>query len=315
MSIQTRWILCALSCALAACGEAPRPVPAEWAQREAVAGQPLPVPTVWLNGDPEARYTHNIKLPDSVPKPVPFDFKAAERKAWWPGSESVGIQYLRHLCATEAGEWVFKKVDAQEAIYQARPVYQLPPHTDFSQVEAPSATWSGPAWEYRNDQRFAGAFLLGGPLLYDVVEEPKRSLTYQEKIREAYVQIRQPASSGKTEFEPKTVSGISKPTAKFGATWREAVHANDRQLGIHGIETIIYELATADVLAVRRNFYLLHLSSQKLPRGCGRLTWSRVFHERPGDVARFSVPTLGQPTSYEKPRAPQSTLKANDLSN
>lgn len=55
---------------------------------------------VWLNGDPEARYTHNIKLPDSVPKPVPFDFKAAERKARWQGSESGGIQYLRHLCAT-----------------------------------------------------------------------------------------------------------------------------------------------------------------------------------------------------------------------
>ena len=314
MNIRPLFAPAVLGMLLAACGEAPRPIPPEWAQREAVAGQPLPVPTVWLNGDPEARYTHNIKLPDSMPKPVPFDFKAAERKAWWPGSESVGIQYLRHLCATESGEWVFKKVAAQEVIYNARPLIQLPPYQDYSLLESPAAAWSSLPWDWRNEKRFAGAFLLGPPHLYDAVEEPRRELAYQAGISSRYISIRHLSNGGNEPRVNRMVQGIERPTAQYAVTWRGTVRSHDRESGINGIELIVYDRKTGEILAVRRNFFFLFEGSKKLPRACGKLTWSSQFHERSSDVSTYSVPTKSLPDTYTTPRSHASSLSSNALS-
>ncbi|MDO9015072.1 MAG: hypothetical protein Q7U84_09930, partial [Polynucleobacter sp.] len=55
-----------------ACGES-IPPPPDLGPREAVAGQLLPVPSAWLT-EPEARYAHNIKLPNTVSTNTPFNF-------------------------------------------------------------------------------------------------------------------------------------------------------------------------------------------------------------------------------------------------
>ena len=226
MNIRPLFAPAVLGLLLAACGEAPRPLPTEWAQRETVAGQPLPVPTVWLNGDPEARYTHNIKLPDSVPKPVPFDFKAAERKAWWPGSESVGIQYLRHLCATEAGEWTFKKVPSQISIYQARPLFQPDANKGYELHESPLAAWSSPPWDWRDRREAAGAFLIRpGPMLFETVEEPRRPLVYQQAIHTPYIRIQH------IQGEEISINPSEKLISRFGISWRGTARERDRELG------------------------------------------------------------------------------------
>jgi len=48
-------------------------------------------------------YAQALTLPDSVPKPVPFDFSKAKLKALWPGNPSVSDQYFEHLCNTGRG--------------------------------------------------------------------------------------------------------------------------------------------------------------------------------------------------------------------
>ena len=98
-----------------------------WEHFVPVAGQPLPVPQQWLQ-DSEAKIAHSLKLPDSVPKPVPFDFSKAHRKSWLPGTPKQSVQYFNHLCSTEAGEWIFRKVQNVEGFYFARP--QGEPTTD-----------------------------------------------------------------------------------------------------------------------------------------------------------------------------------------
>ena len=110
-----------------------------WEHFVPVAGQPLPVPQQWLQ-DPEAKIAHSLKLPDSVPKPVPFDFSKAYRKSWLPGTPKQSVQYFNHLCSTEAGEWIFRKVQNVEGFYFARP--QDEPTTDtMTDPYGPEMPW------------------------------------------------------------------------------------------------------------------------------------------------------------------------------
>jgi len=63
-------------------------------------GQAFPVPQEWLT-DEEARIAHSLRLPDAVPRPVPYDFSQPlwERK-WFGAHDKQAVRYWRHLCAT-----------------------------------------------------------------------------------------------------------------------------------------------------------------------------------------------------------------------
>ncbi|NJD05285.1 MAG: hypothetical protein FIA97_02165, partial [Methylococcaceae bacterium] len=63
-------------------------------------------------------FAHSIKLPDSLPKPVPFNFL----RYWYLDHGRVSYEYFQHLCNTEAGEYIFKTVDKVEGLYQMRPM-------------------------------------------------------------------------------------------------------------------------------------------------------------------------------------------------
>lgn len=96
------------ACATGNCANASDYTPVKWTRFVQVEGQSEPIPEQWLQ-DPEAKIAHSLKLPDSVPKPVPFDFSKAYRKSWLPGTPKQSVQYFNHLCSTEAGEWIFRK--------------------------------------------------------------------------------------------------------------------------------------------------------------------------------------------------------------
>ena len=74
----TRTLLIAVSILLVACGEEVKSTavvtPESWRNLVKTDGQFYPVPAAWLS-TPEGRIAHNLKLPDILPKPVPFDFE------------------------------------------------------------------------------------------------------------------------------------------------------------------------------------------------------------------------------------------------
>lgn len=242
-------------------------VPPGWKHLVKTKGQYYPIPAEWLSTE-EARITHDLVLPDSIPKPVPFDFDAADGPWFWPKSDrDVARAYFRHLCKTEAGEWILETHKDVEGFYFARPVGQLTERyvSDLYKVEAPFVeyefTWMGD----RTSDR-AGYFVNPPFRNYSYMEEPKRKTEWQSQIREKYVLLHAPPShweiddggrvkgyelAGKVEFE-----GIEYPSSKYAFTWRGITRPRDRELRIAGGELIIYERESKRVIAVSRTFQL-----------------------------------------------------------
>lgn len=139
----TRTLFMASFILLAACGREEKSsvvaVPESWRNMVKTDGQFYPVPAAWLS-TPEGRIAHNLKLPDILPKPVPFDFEKAKEMVSENKTKRVSLMYFDHLCATEAGEWIFKKVENVEGLYFARPINQ-PTDQYLGDLYGPEAPW------------------------------------------------------------------------------------------------------------------------------------------------------------------------------
>ncbi len=280
--------------------------PVKWTRFVPVQGQPEPVPEQWLQ-DVEAKTTHHLKLPDAVPKPVPFDFGNAWWRAWLPGTPKVAVQYFDHLCKTEAGEWVFKTVEKVEGLYFARP--QGMPTTDtMTDPYGPEMPWIQRIFMLLGDDKplDQAGWLIQPPLFnYRFVEQPHRDVRWQSHIKEPYVRLFGytrgvfvkpgqvvPAWNEKT---PMQVIGIPALTARYGYTWRGLRRLRDREHGIAGGEVLIYDLQTKEVLAVRRQF----LIAGRNPRGEGKAMWEvaarcpqlPAYHDS-GEFTQFAFDVL-----------------------
>lgn len=254
--------------------------PVQWTEFVKVQGQSEPVPAQWLQ-DEEARIAHSLVLPDSVPKPVPFNFAAATSTGWLPGVASERLQYFNHLCSTEAGEWIFKKVQNVEGFYFARP--QGAPTTDtMTDPYGPEMPWIQRIFMLKGDSlKWQGAWFIQPPIYnYHFVEQPRRKTQWQSGIQEAYIRLfgytREQARDQRGELSthwkdktPMQVAGIPTLTARYGYTWRGIKRTRDREHGIAGGEVLIYDLQSKDVLAVRRQF----LIASHNPRGEGKAMW------------------------------------------
>lgn len=255
--------------------------PVQWTTFVKVQGQPEPIPEQWLDSE-EAHIAHSLTLPDSVPKPQLFDFDKARRRAWLPSTPKVAVQYFNHLCSTEAGEWIFRKVPNVEGLYFARP--QGSPTSD--QLTDPyglEMPWIQRVFLLSGDKRpyDQGVWFIQPPLYnYRFVEQPRRNVEWQKGISEPYIRLfgytQQPAldQNGKPTIylkqkTPMQVIGIPALTARYGYTWRGLKRLRDREFGISGGEALIYDLQTKEVLAVRRQF----LIASKNPRGRGEAMW------------------------------------------
>lgn len=103
-----RWLLTALCVApLLVCAQGAAD-PFRWSIFVKVEGQPEPVPAEWVS-TPEGRFAHALKIPNPVPTDSGY--------RWWMSSQ----QYFDHLCRTEAGEFIFRKVENVKGLYLARP--------------------------------------------------------------------------------------------------------------------------------------------------------------------------------------------------
>jgi hypothetical protein len=283
-----------------------RYVPAKWTVFVKVEGQSEPVPEQWLQ-DAEARIAYGIKLPDSANKWTPFDFNAAYRKSWIPGNPTVAIQYFKHLCSTEAGEWIFRKADNVEGLYFARP--QGEPTSDLmADPYGPEMPWIQRRFMLQADTLHdQGTAFIQPPLYnYRFVEQPHRPVEWQKSTTAPYVRLfgytreRARDQSGRLtvhliQREPMQFVGIPAPTARYGYTWRGIKRARDRENGIAGGELLIYVLQTKEVLAVRRQF----LITRRNPRSEGKATWEIAAscpqvqaHPDVGEFSQFAFDVL-----------------------
>lgn len=262
-----RWLVLGVAwwCLLPALAQEPY-VPVEWTKFVPVEGQALPVPEQWLDTE-EARIAHGLKLPDIVPKPVPFDFAAAGADSVFTSKKKAAVRYFDHLCSTEAGEWIVKTVKDVEGLYFARP--QAPPSSDLiADPYGPEMPWIQRVFVLQgNSLRWSVRWLIEPPNYnYRFVEQPRRDVKWQAGIREPYIRLfgltREvfvgpghvvAALNDKT---PMQVTGIARVTARYGYTWRGIRRERDREHSIAGGEMLIYDRETKEVLAVRRQFLI-----------------------------------------------------------
>lgn len=239
---------------------------AGWGELVQMPGHQQPIPRVWLTDD-EARFAHSLKLPDSIPKHVAFDFKRARWRALLPWNPSVTEQYFEHLCATEAGEWILKTDENVEGIYFARPrahSFARAPIGRYA-VEAPHLE-SNLARRAEDSLSQSGSEFVAPPYVsYVYVEEPRRDVAWQAHITTPYVRIfgqryapvrlfPDSINPTMTKVADMQLIGIDQPTARYGYTWRGIVRPRDREFSVAGSEAIIFDRHTLEIMAVRRTF-------------------------------------------------------------
>ncbi len=215
-------------------------------------------------------YAHSLKLPDSVPKPVPFNFTLARIKALWPSNPSVSDQYFEHLCKTEAGEYIFRTVENVEGVYQMRP-RPAPGELDYDRYAPEEPTglgWSGDI----DDQHGYGVSEtlvqpMGGEYFY--TERPKPDGKGIIRFKRGINGSPPPGNQNGYQTAYHTPTGmqifLSLPYmvvkeddvvrhARYGYTWRGLKRERDRELSIGSGEYLVIDLETNEVLGVKRGF-------------------------------------------------------------
>ncbi|VAW85070.1 hypothetical protein MNBD_GAMMA16-2330 [hydrothermal vent metagenome] len=203
-------------------------------------------------------YAHALKLPDSVLKPMPFDFAAAERYALSPGYPTVSDQYFDHLCSTEAGEYIFKTVDKVEGLYQMRlrqkatteefkDLYRMEDPYGYVEGESENVAFKF-ARKYR--YRFLEQAVPGTKFNMFWITSYDNSM-FLEPSEDSVVVIFEgytgPLNTLRKRYEKRYIS-------KYAYTWRGIKREHDRTLGIAGGELIVIDLQTSKILGVRRGF-------------------------------------------------------------
>ncbi len=206
----------------------------KWTQFVEVAGQPEPVPAEWV-ATPEGKFAHSIKIPNPVPKDSGYKP--------WMSSEA----YFKHLCETEAGEFIFKTVENVDGFYFMRPPkrptdYDLMDRYRLEAPEIESLFQSvRPTFE---DQ--AHLFISPPRRTYRFVELPDPSKAFGESFLRAY--------GYRANVSPMKADAVSATKSRYGLIWRGIKRPHDRESYVAGGEWIVLDLKTSEVLAVRRNY-------------------------------------------------------------
>lgn len=275
------------------------PAKARWERFVAVAGHEEPIPEQWLT-DEESRITHSLRPPLEVERTVPFVFKRAKMLALLPRRGTVGEQYFRHLCDTEAGEWILEVAGPQAGLYNARPTrrYSTAELQARFALEAPAIARTR---HNTRDSAFAGAFLLMYPVLpYEFIEEPRREVDWQSLIHTPYVRLFGAVDDPETGVRrDMQVAPVEAPSARVAITWRGTRRELDREHSISGVELIVYERETGKVLAFRRQF-LYAPPYKTVPESnswlqadqCQRLVFSNAGREAMVRLPLFVAPPI-----------------------
>jgi len=221
----------------------PDPPAPPWKYFVSAPGHTDPIPAQWV-ATPEGRFAHGIKLPDAIPKTVPFDFGKAKMKALMPNSPSVARQYWGHLCTTEAGSFILKTVDNVEGFAFLRAVGGMSEQDlrDRWKKEAPKLQ-SDYGWRYDP---------LGEAIGY--VSPPHYTYVYVEYPDPDKAGAFWKLSGFIDRQRDFTVEREASPTSRYAVTWRGIHRAKDREYLITGHEWIVLDRSNSAVLAVFRDF-------------------------------------------------------------
>jgi hypothetical protein len=248
-STPARWLrglmLLAALAPLGACQSAP-PSPYIWKEFVSARGHANLIPKQWV-ATPEGKFAHELVIPN----PVPAD------SGYKPGM-SAG-EYYRHLCDTEAGDFIFKKVDNVEGLYFARPP-KRPTDQDLMDRWKLEHPYMESTFQARDTSEERARRFVNPPWrLYRFYEEPNQDpKSDQPYLRLSGYRVRynyQENGVWKQIPElPWVVEPVDQLKARYGLSWRGIHRPHDRENGIAGGEIIAYDLQTNAVLAVFRNY-------------------------------------------------------------
>ena len=237
--------------------------------------QPLPEMPAWeepaTEQERKARdFAHSIVLPDSVPKPVPFNFAIARLKALVPGLPDVSEQYFKHLCDTEAGQYIFKTAENVDGFLQMRPRRRFTDNEQMNPFLLESAVGlSRSAGEFYSTSisgvRNGGPMYFVQPMVgnYLWIDQPEMEssgvIHYQRKSGGLAANIvfdHVSTLNGQFVRVPfiLEIMKISSSSARFAYTYRGLRRAHDRQHWIAGSELIVLDLDSKELLGIYREF-------------------------------------------------------------
>ena len=235
----SRALFCVLlsAVALPACSDEKSEAKTPWTRFVQVAGQPDPVPEQWVS-TPEGRFAHSIVIPNPVPKDSGYQ------------AGMTSEMYFDHLCKTEAGTFIFRKVSGIEGLYFMRPP-KRPTDDDLKSrynLEAPDIERTFQLIG-RGPKERAKIFIAPPFNRFTYVEEPVEDLATKTSgyLKSwGYNGRKAPMKS----IEVKTLE------SQYSVTWRGLRRPGDRRHGIAGSEWIVLDRSTNAVLSVMRNFGL-----------------------------------------------------------
>jgi len=221
----------------------------------------------------EGRFAHSIKIPNPLP----------EDSGYKPGMTPA--QYFEHLCKTEAGEFIYKTVENVDGLYMMRPRREA---TDYElehlyALEDPYGYTTGTS----NEQVFGFVHPHGYQYIESPISEVKAP-SWKKQYRDSSLSDSPPPGAKYARhfgFDARDMKSMKMEydsflKSRYGFTWRGISRPHDREMGIAGGELIIFELASTDVVAVRRGYIksghvenltgVWWLKGQVCPLGSGR---------------------------------------------
>ncbi|GHU47477.1 hypothetical protein AGMMS50289_22730 [Betaproteobacteria bacterium] len=204
-------------------------------------------------------FAHSLELPDSLPKLVPFDFNKYARS----DRSTIAKAYFKHLCETEAGDYVFKTIEKVEGLYQMRPRKKATEEEfrDLYRMEDPYGYVNGETEDvpfmFLRKHRYR-YFEQAAPGSFVDMEGTYRkyyddSLFLLSDIDDAFVIF---WTENERENRSLRKRYEKNRTYRYGYTWRGIYRVRDREFGIAGSELIVLDLQTNEILGVRRGFAL-----------------------------------------------------------
>lgn len=250
------------------------PVSREWVTY-GLAGARGPIPKGWPSGearwrdwdkptDPRERaayeYAHALKLPPSMPEVVPFDFK----RHLLSNRMTTARAYFDHLCATEAGEYIFRTVEKVDGLYQMRAMpkrsdkllrdrYGFEDPADWSAYEASGSPHNFLAGRTRGFRYFESARSpdqlaeLAGRNGIVVIQQDDKDLEEPNFWR---------YQNFDNHGHGEAIQG-AQLNSRYAYTWRGIRRDRDREYGIAGGELIVLDRVTGEILGVRRSFSIV----------------------------------------------------------
>lgn len=212
--------------------QTPTPTESPWTKFVSVKGQPEPVPAEWVSS-PEGHFAHSLVIPNPL----------ARDSGYRTGMRSE--EYFHHLCNSEAGEFVFRKVQDVDGLVQLRPLKQ--PTDDELKSR------------YALEHPDAAIYYVGGSpeklfvrsTRYEYFEIGLTPEYAKYGVNGPFIRF-----SGYDEFKDRGMIAIAaaRPQAMYGFVWRGVKRPQDRENGIAGGEVIVIDTSTNEVLGIRRTY-------------------------------------------------------------